>query len=60
LAFGSSQRPRAQSALSLALFMFRVDADHPHHAFAVNDLAFVANFLYRCSYLHNPALSCQP
>jgi hypothetical protein len=32
-------------ALSLALFVFRVDADHPHHAFAVDDLALVANFL---------------
>jgi hypothetical protein len=40
-------------ALSLALFMFRVDADHTHHAFTVDDLALVADFLYRCSYLHN-------
>jgi hypothetical protein len=33
--------------------MFRVDADHPHHTFAVDDLALVANFLYRCPYFHN-------
>src|SRR6201987_448550 len=40
--------------------MFRIYAHHPHHALAVDDLALVANFLYRCSYLHNPAFSCQP
>ena len=29
--------------LSLSLFMFRVFADHTHHALAVHDLALVAN-----------------
>jgi len=37
---------------SLSLFVFRVFADHPHYAFAVDDLAFVANLFYRCSDLH--------
>ena len=31
--------------LSLALFVFRVDADHPHHTLAVDDLALIANSL---------------
>src|SRR5579863_7577176 len=57
LALGSvakSQEPKAKGDfLPLALFVFRVDADHPYHAFAVDDLALVANLLYRCSYLHN-------
>jgi hypothetical protein len=38
--------------LSLPLFVFRVDANYPHHATAVDDLAFVANLFYRCSYFH--------
>src|SRR3954451_12062783 len=37
--------------------MFRIRANHPHHTFAVDDLALIANFLYRCSYLHNLVLS---
>jgi hypothetical protein len=32
--------------LSLPLFVFRVDANHPHHALAMNDLALVAHFFY--------------
>jgi hypothetical protein len=32
--------------LSLSLFMFRVFADHAHHALAVHDLALVTNLLY--------------
>ena len=38
--------------LSLPLFMFRILADHAHHAFAVDDLALVTNLFYRCSYFH--------
>src|ERR1039458_362566 len=38
--------------LSLSLFVFRVDANDAHHTFAADHLAFVANFLYRRSYLH--------
>jgi len=34
------------SCLALALFMFRVDADHPHHTLAVDNLALVTNFLH--------------
>src|SRR5271155_1161907 len=49
----------AKGCLALALFVFRVDADHPHHTFAVDDLALVTDFLYRCSYFHKPAFSRQ-
>src|SRR5208282_5798553 len=42
--------------LPLALLMFRVDADHPHHTFAVDNLALVTDFLNRCSYFHNQFL----
>src|SRR5580692_2593655 len=42
----------ALGCLALALFVFRVDADHPHHTLAVDDLALVTDFLYRCSYFH--------
>jgi hypothetical protein len=38
--------------LALSLFMFRVFADHAHHALAVHDLALVANLLYRRPNLH--------
>jgi len=34
-----------QSLLPLPLFMFRILADHTHHALAVHDLAFIANLL---------------
>jgi hypothetical protein len=39
--------------------MLRVLANHPHYSLAVDDLAFVANFLYRCSYLHNSVSNSQ-
>jgi len=32
--------------LSLPLLVFRVLADHTHHAFAVHDLALVTNLFY--------------
>jgi len=32
--------------LSLPLFVFGVNTDHPHHALAMNDLALVAHFFY--------------
>jgi len=35
-----------QFFLPLSLFVFRVFADHTHHALAVHDLALVANLLY--------------
>src|ERR1035437_4798663 len=41
----------------LALFVFRVFADHPHYSLAVDDLALVANLLYRRSYFHNSSCS---
>jgi hypothetical protein len=37
----------------LPLFMLRIDADDPHHAFAMDHLALIANFLDRRSYLHD-------
>jgi hypothetical protein len=42
----SAEALRPQCQLSLALFVFRVDADHSHHSLAVDDLALVTNFLY--------------
>jgi len=39
--------------------MFRVNANHPHHTLAMDDLALVANLLYGRSYFHKPAFSCQ-
>jgi hypothetical protein len=39
-------------SLSLSLFMLGVDADHSHHAFAVDDLALVAHLLYRRTDFH--------
>jgi hypothetical protein len=41
------------SSLPLSLFVFGIRANHPHHTLAVDDLALIANFLYRCSYFHN-------
>src|SRR5579864_3800747 len=32
--------------------MFRVDANDPHHALAVDHLALVTNLFYRCPYFH--------
>jgi len=32
--------------------MLGVDADHPHDTFALDDLAFITNFLYTCSNFH--------
>jgi hypothetical protein len=58
-AIAALKRRSTQRPLPLALFMLRVDANHPHHTFAVDDLAFVTDFLYRCSYFHKPAFSRQ-
>jgi hypothetical protein len=38
--------------LSLPLFVFRVGANDPHHALAVDQLAFVANLFNRCPDFH--------
>jgi hypothetical protein len=47
------QSPALQiKKLSLPLLVFRVGADDPNHAAAMDDLAFVANLFYRCSYFH--------
>jgi hypothetical protein len=40
------------TALSLPLFVLRIGTDHSHHTTAVNNLALIANFLYRCSNFH--------
>src|SRR6185437_14613425 len=39
-------------SLSLPLFVFRVNANDPHHAFAMDHLAFVTDFLDGSSYFH--------
>src|SRR5690349_4085996 len=46
--------------LPLSLFMLGVLADHANNAFALDDLAFLANFLYRRSYLHRMVPECSP
>ena len=42
---------------TLSLFVLRILADDPDNTFALNDLAFIANRLYRSSYFHNLLLS---
>jgi hypothetical protein len=37
---------------TLALFMPRVGADHPHHALAPHDLALAADLFDRSHHLH--------
>jgi hypothetical protein len=39
-------------SLSLSLLMLRIDANHPDHALAMDDLAFVAHLFYRCPDFH--------
>ena len=38
--------------------MFRVSANHAHHAFAVDDFALVTNFSNGRAYFHCFALTC--
>src|SRR5262245_1082668 len=45
--------PAAHCSLPLSLFVFLIRTNDPHDAAAPNDLAFVANPLYRCSDFHN-------
>src|SRR5687767_13306315 len=33
-------------SLSLPLFVLRIVANHPHHAFSMNDLALIADLFY--------------
>jgi hypothetical protein len=40
----SNRKPAIQNRLSLPLFMFGVDANHPDYTFAVNDFALVTHF----------------
>src|SRR5581483_5767011 len=49
---GRSTPAMRAMTLPLPLLVLRVFADHAHHAAAVDDLALVANFLYRCPNLH--------
>src|SRR5258706_2960418 len=44
-----AQSSQLEAALSLTLLMFGILANHPHHTLALDDLALIANFLYRCS-----------
>src|SRR5664279_6619880 len=43
---------RSDRALTLALLVLRVLADHPNHPTAVDDFALVTNLLNRCPNLH--------
>ena len=40
-------------SLSLSLLVLRVDTQHSHDSLALDDFAFVANFFYRGSNLHD-------
>jgi hypothetical protein len=40
----ANRQSKIGNELSLPLLVFRVDANHPHHALAMNDLALVAHF----------------
>src|SRR5579864_7152492 len=61
LGFAHCSKLIAHCCLPLALFVFRVDADHAHHTFAVNDLALVANLLYGRPNFHNSKIPlCSP
>src|ERR1700682_6533646 len=44
--------PQFFRKLSLALLVLRVVANNAHYTAPVDDLALVANFLYRCSDFH--------
>jgi len=37
----------------LSLFMFRIHTNYTHHAPPMDELAFGADLLYRCSNFHN-------
>src|ERR1039457_2047369 len=50
---GGTSTPAIRAiTLSLPLFMFRVGADDPDHALAVDDLALIANLFNRCAHFH--------
>src|SRR6185436_479591 len=51
--------PQCKNRLSLSLLVFRIDANHTHHALAVNDFALITHFFDRSSDFHfiNPLSS---
>src|SRR5580704_11586834 len=51
--FAGKSTPASRAMLALPLLVFRIHADHAHHAFAVDDLAFVAHLFYRRPDFHN-------
>src|SRR6476646_12072369 len=53
LFLGGKSTPAMRAILSLPLLMFRIHADDPDHALAVDHLALVTNLFYRCAYLHD-------
>jgi hypothetical protein len=48
----SPLRPRKTGLLALPLLVPWIDANHPHHTLAPDDLALLATASYRSSYLH--------
>ena len=57
-----NQQSNRINALTLALFVFWVDVNYPHHTLAVDNLAFVTHFLNRSTDFHlgQPLKSSQP
>jgi hypothetical protein len=45
-----------QRVLTLALFMFRIFANHAHDTPALDNCALITDFFYRCSDLHDSSL----
>jgi len=54
----SPLRPCNRERLTLPLLVPWVDADHPDHALAPDDLALLAATSYRCSNFHDRVQSC--
>src|SRR4030095_3970598 len=59
-----SDCPNPQSPISnrnrlpLPLLMFRIDANHSHHALAVNDFALITHLFYGSTDFHYQTLLC--
>jgi hypothetical protein len=48
----SAQIQCEQRGSTLTLLVTRIFTNHAHNAFALDDFAFAANFLYRSLYFH--------
>jgi len=51
--YGQEMPAKLGQPLTLSLFMLGICADYPYPSLSFNNLAFLADFLYRASYLHS-------